>query len=113
MASITAAAHLYALYQTCELSPLVERLEILLYDVDVLKVRVYLTAPDTFINVFYNLAAEKVAFTLVSHGQRVYGCDNAKMGWHRHPWQDPAQHIPCAPVSWETFLLDVETHFTP
>jgi len=48
---------------------------------------------------------------LVEGDRRIYGVDNAKVGWHRHPLDDPDQHVPCAPVRFEEFLADVETHF--
>jgi hypothetical protein len=31
------------------------------------------------------------------------------LGWHVHPLDDPDAHHPCDPVSFETFLTEVET----
>jgi len=102
---------LYELQQACNRSPLVSHIEERVVDVDILSVRVRLTATHTFINVFYNVTTDKTAFALVKGGCRLYGVDNAKMSWHRHPFHDPDQHVPCAPVRFEEFLADVETHF--
>jgi hypothetical protein len=102
---------LYKLQQACNRSPLVSRIEERMVDVDILSVRVHLTVTNTFINVFYNLTTNKAAFALVEGRDRLYGVDNAKVGWHRHPFDDPDQHAPCAPIHFEEFLADVETHF--
>jgi hypothetical protein len=99
------------LQQACHRSPLVSHIEEHVVDADILSVRVHLTVVHTFINVFYNVTTDKVAFALVEGGYRLCGVDNAKMGWHRHPFHDPDQHVPCAPVRFEEFLADVETHF--
>ena len=112
MAAMTTRQLLYELQQACNRSPLVSHIEERMVDVDILSVRVHLTVTHTFINVFYNVTTDKVAFALVEGGYRLYGVDNAKVGWHKHPFHDPDQHLPCAPVRFEEFLADVETHFT-
>ena len=101
---------LYELQQACNRSALVSHIEERVVDADILSVRVHLTVAHTFINVFYNVTTDKVAFALVEGGHRLYGVDNAKMYWHRHPFHDPDQHVPCTPVRFEEFLSDVETH---
>jgi len=111
MASVTTGQLLYELQQVCYHSPLVDYVEEQMIDVDILKVRVHLTVARTFISVFYNLTTDKTAFALVKENRRIYGTDNAKMGWHKHPFDDPNQHVPCAPVRFETFLTRVENHF--
>lgn len=111
MAAVTTRQLLYELQQACNRSPLVSHVEERVVDADILSVRVHLTVIHTFINVFYNLTTDKVAFALVEGRDRLYGVDNAKMGWHRHPFHDPNQHLPCAPVRFEEFLADVETYF--
>lgn len=67
----------------------------------------------SFIDVFYNVTTDKTAFALVVDGQRIYGKDNAKMGWHVHPIEDPSSHNSCTPVSFRDFLAEVEDlHFS-
>jgi hypothetical protein len=112
MAAMTTRQLLYELQQACSRSPLVNRIEERVVDADILSVRVHLTVINTFINAFYNVTTGKAAFALVERDRRLYGIDNAKMGWHQHPFDDPDQHVPCAPVRFEEFLADVETHFT-
>jgi hypothetical protein len=73
---------------------------------------VHLTAAGMFISIFCNVTTGKTAFALVKGARRLYGVDNAKMGWHRHPFDDPDQHISCAAISFEEFLAEVETHFS-
>ena len=111
MAAMTTRQLLYELQQACNRSPLVSHIEERLVDADILSVRVHLTVAHTFINVFYNVTTDKTAFALVEGECRLYGVDNAKMSWHRHPFDNPDQHVPCAPVRFEEFLAKVEARF--
>ena len=98
MAAVTTEQLLSELQQVCYRSALVDHVE----------TRVHLTRAETFINVFYNVATDKTAFALVESGQRIYGADNAKMGWHEHPFRNPARHEPCSPIEFKEFLARVE-----
>ena len=108
MASITTDSLLRDLLQACHRSPFVRFVEVRVVDDDVLSVRAHLLEPNTFINVFYNVATEKTAFALVKLEKRIFGADNARMGWHKHPLANPDQHETCAPVSFNEFLAEVE-----
>ena len=113
MAAIATAQLLYQVRHACNRSSLVHHIEERVLDIDVLHGRAHLTMSGTFINVFYNLATDKTAFALVQTGRRVYGVDNAKMGWHCHPFADPDQHIVCPRMTFAEFLREVEKHFEP
>ena len=93
----------------CQECDLVESYTVQEMDEDILSIRVFLSG-DSFISVFYNIATAKVAFALIKE-KRIYGKDNAKMGWHVHPFDDPEGHYPCEPVDFESFLKEVEEHF--
>lgn len=112
MAAVTTGQLLHELRQACSRSSLVSHIEERLIDADILSVRVYLTVAHTFVNAFYNVTTGKTAFALVREGQRLYGVDNAKMGWHRHPFDDPTRHVPCTPTSFVDFLAKVEAHYS-
>jgi hypothetical protein len=103
MAGITTDDLLRRLADTCQLSALVESYAVENSDVDTLSVRVFLT-DHTFINVFYNLATNKVAFAWIRENKRLYGKDNAKHGWHAHPFDAPENHQPCEAIDFESFL---------
>jgi hypothetical protein len=111
VAAVTTDQLLLALQQACYHSPVVDRVEARVIDADTLRVRVYLTIEAAFLDAFYNLATAKTSFALVEDEKRTYGVDNAKMRWHVHPFDDPAQHIPCSPVQFEEFLAVVEAHY--
>ncbi len=111
MAAMITGHLLLALQQACHRSLMVAYVDVQTIDADTLSLLIQLTRPDTFISVFYNLATDKTAFALVESDRRVYGVDNAKMGWHRHPFSDPAQHIRCIPIQFEEFLAEVEAHY--
>jgi len=111
MAAVTTGQLLLELQQACYRSALVDHVETQAIDADTLSARVHLTRAETFINVFYNVTTTKTAFALVESGQRVYGVDNARKGWHEHLFGDPARHVACAPVQFEDFLAQVEAHY--
>lgn len=103
--------HLIEIQRTCYTSPIVSHVEEMLIDADILKIRVHLTQDKMFIDVFYNTATDKTSFALIQTGRRIYGADNAKMGWHQHPFSAAGQHIACQPVTFAEFLNAVEEHF--
>lgn len=108
MAALTTSYLLSELRHACRHSSLVEYIEDLIVDIDVLHVKVHLTTPETYINVFYNLDTDKTAFALIQTNQRIYGVDNAKIGWHEHPFADPGLHVACSPITFAAFLQAVE-----
>ena len=108
MAELTPRDLFERLAAACTQSPIVTAYVIRVLDPDILSVRVVLI-DDSFIEVFHNVATGKSAFALIVEGNRVYGKDNAKLGWHVHPLDEPDAHDPCDPVSFETFLTEVET----
>jgi len=110
MAAVTTDQMLLPLQQACCHSALAGSVETLVIDADTLSVVVYLTRAETFINVFYNVTTDETAFALVESGHRVYGVDDARKGWREHPFDNPAGHITCAPVQFESFLEQVEAH---
>jgi len=112
MAAVTTIHLLSDVRRACSGSAWVQHIEERIVDIDVLHVRVYLTPSNTFINVFFNLASDKKAFALVQAGKRIYGADNAKMGWHSHPFADPSQHIICPEVTFSEFLQSVEGYLS-
>jgi len=91
--------------EVCSNSPAVAAYTLRTLDADILGLRVHL-ADDSFIEVFFNTATERVSFALISGNQRIYGKDNAKIGWHEHPAGTQQLHRPCAPVSFEEFLAE-------
>lgn len=57
-----------------------------------LKVR-YHIALSVFIDIFYAVRTEKVSFTVIQQGERIFGIDNLG-GWHYHPFGKPENHVP-------------------
>ena len=92
-----------------------ESTRVISYDVQVLddivaKIRVVL-ANDAFIDVFYNAGSGKCSYALIQKNLRVFGADNAFIGWHLHPFGNPEQHVVCAEVSFEEFLHQIKDEF--
>lgn len=90
----------------CARSVIVEAYTLRTLDPDILSLRVHLT-DRSFVEVFCNTATNRTAFALIVERQRVYGKDNAKVGWHMHPADNPQAHEPCLAVSFEEFLAEV------
>jgi hypothetical protein len=97
--------------EACDRSELVVTYHIEILDDTVVKIRVLLIN-DAFIDVFYNADTDKVSFALVEGGARIFGADNAFIGWHVHPFVDPSRHIPSSGMTFEGFLKAVESHAT-
>jgi hypothetical protein len=107
LAHLTPQELLGRIVDVCTESTSVTAYTVRTLDLDVLSLRLHLV-DDSFVEVFFNVTTEKTAFALIVGQDRVYGKDNAKIGWHVHPPDNPGAHYPCEPVSFEAFLADVE-----
>lgn len=108
MARLTAFEFARTVQDICHHSKLVVSYDVQLLDDIVVKMRITLTAA-AFIDLFYNADTGKCAYALIENNHRIFGADNAFIGWHIHPFDDPEQHIPCEEVSFSEFLHKVET----
>lgn len=95
----------------CDRSDLVLSYDVRILDNTVVKVRVVLIV-DAFIDVFYNADTARCSYALIQNGERVFGADNAFVGWHLHPFDTPDKHVPASEVSFEEFLKHVEENMT-
>ena len=106
MAVLTPEDHLEQIVAACARSTAVDAYTLRTLDSDLLSLRFHLTH-ESFIEVLYNTATDRTAFALIQQDERVYGKDNAKIGWHVHPPDDRNAHRPCSPASFEEFLAEV------
>ena len=109
MAHINAFEFARTIQDHCDRSDLVTSYDVRILDDTVVKIRVTLTY-DAFIDVFYNSDTGKCSYALVESSGRVFGADNAFIGWHIHPFDNPNQHVPAAEISFEKFLKTIEDH---
>ena len=109
MAHISAFEFARTIQDHCDRSDLVTSYDIRILDDTVVKMRVALTHDD-FIDVFYNPDTGKCSYALIEESTRIFGADNAFIGWHIHPFDNPGQHVPSPEVSFEKFLKTVEEH---
>jgi hypothetical protein len=112
MAYLNPIAFARTIQDACNQSDLVVSYDVRILEDTVVKIRVVLTY-DAFIDVFYNADTGKCSYALVEKAARVFGADNAFIGWHIHPFDDPDQHIPSATISFDDFLKAVEEHISP
>ncbi len=80
-------------------------------DNTVVKVRVALSY-GTFVDVFYNSDTGKCSYALIENSARIFGADNAFIGWHIHPFGNPAHHKKTTQVAFGDFLISIEQHYT-
>jgi len=109
MAYISAFEFARTVQDICGRSDLVASYDVRILDDTVVKIRVTLTY-DAFIDVFYNSDTEKCSYALIEESTRIFGADNAFIGWHTHPFDNPDQHVPSSGISFEKFLKTVEGH---
>ena len=85
------------------------RIEYLLKTPKSLKAKIYLSE-SYFIAVRYNARNGRVEVALIKDDQRIFGCDNLKE-WHIHPYEDPSDHVPCAPPTIGKIIHDTKTNY--
>jgi hypothetical protein len=71
--------------------PLFTRIEILDLTRNLIKARLYLRE-DLFIQVYHNDRSRVTNLLIVLEGQRVFARDQIRGVWHRHPFENPAEH---------------------
>ena len=59
-----------------------------------------------FIDVYCNVMNGRLSFALILEGERVFGYDKVKT-WHRHPFEDSSQHVPCAEPTLEQVFSEM------
>ena len=75
-----------------------------------INIRIDLTVAG-YIDIFYNQESDRIAYALIRDGQRIYGADNTG-GWHFHPFDNPAQHVPLsAAMSFADFIEEIEKFY--
>lgn len=107
MADLTLSTFVDAIRSACDRSDLVVSYDIRTPDNAIAKIRVFLKV-EAFIDVYFNPSNQNCSFALIQHGKRIYGADNAFIGWHVHPFHNPEDHQPTSAISFEEFLAEVE-----
>ncbi|MBK8985808.1 MAG: hypothetical protein IPM39_06955 [Chloroflexi bacterium] len=110
MARLNAIEFARSVQNACHESAHILSYNVQILDDTVVKIRVALSG-DAFIDVFYNADTGKCSYALVQQNIRIFGADNAFIGWHKHPFKNPEQHIVCAEVSFADFLHEIEEGF--
>jgi len=93
--------------EVCSKFDFIERIEILLLDEPVTKIKAIINA-HTFINIFYNAESEKYSFALIKNNKRIFGVDNTR-NWHIHPFENPDSHEEYSTINLLEFLVMIES----
>lgn len=109
MAHLSAFEFARTIQATCDQFDLVTSYNTQILDDTVIKIRVILIYK-AFIDVFYNADTGNCSYALIEDAARIFGADNAFIGWHIHPFDDPSQHIPSSEITFADFLKAVEEH---
>ncbi len=107
MAGVTIRDFVEAVRKGCDESELVVSYDVHIQDNATVKIKVFLRV-GAFISVYFNPENQNCSFALIRGEKRIYGVDNAFVGWHLHPFGSPEEHMPCVEVSFEEFLRTVE-----
>ncbi len=110
MAHINAFEFALNIQKVCDNSALVVTYHTRILDNTIVKIRIVLTS-NAFVDVFYNSDTGKCAYALIEDGARIFGADNAFIGWHIHPFGHPAQHKIISEISFGEFLNRIEQHY--
>ena len=87
----------------------IKRLEI--YRRTEIRVWLRLFLNDEFIETFHNSETASTSFAYIERGERVFGANNMKIGWHLHPYRNVGKHEPIEPITIEDFLKRLEEEF--
>lgn len=88
---MTDTASILAALRNLADDPLFIRIEILDLTRNLIKARQYLRQ-DLFIQVYRNDRSQVTNLLIVLEGQRVFARDQIRGIWHRHPFENPAEH---------------------
>lgn len=110
MADLNTFEFARSIQDQCDRAKFVVSYDTQIQDNTIVKIRAFLTF-DAFIDVFYNADTGKCSYALINQGIRVFGADNAFVGWHVHPFDAPAQHIPSSEISFSEFLERIEKQY--
>jgi len=69
-----------------------------------IKLRIVI-ADNFFISIRYNVRTDRKDFALIKDDKRIIGFDNL-MEWHKHPSEDPDDHIKCEEPSMEKIFKE-------
>jgi hypothetical protein len=61
-----------------------------------------------FIAVYHNAETGSISYAYIEGEKRLFGANNMKVGWHKHPWGEEDRHVKSKPVSIADFLSDLE-----
>jgi hypothetical protein len=112
MAGVTIRDFVETVRRACDESGLAVSYDVHIQDNATVKIKVFLKA-EAFISAYFNPDNQNCSFALIRHGRRIYGADNAFVGWHVHPFESPDEHILCSEVSFAEFLHTVEQRVEP
>jgi hypothetical protein len=111
MARLSAIEFARSLQNICNQSEIVTTYDVNILDDTVVKVRVALIYA-AFVDVFYNANTGSCSYALIEEDARIFGVDNAFIGWHIHPFDDPTQHVASSEISFAKFLSMIGEHFS-
>ncbi len=64
---------------------------------------------DCFLRSYFNETTGTIAFALIEQQQRIWGIDfDNRRGWHRHPLQEPKQHVQIDPLSVREIMAELQ-----
>jgi len=63
---------------------------------------------EAFVDVYYNAQTGSTSYAYIEEGQRKFGANNMRIGWHIHPFGREKEHQSGKPLTPEQFLQRLE-----
>nr|MDO8082490.1 hypothetical protein [Candidatus Freyarchaeota archaeon] len=62
----------------------------------------------SFVDIFYRRKTQNASYSYIDGGERVFGANNMKIGWHIYPFGETEKHLPINHMTFEEFLKVLE-----
>ncbi len=70
--------------------------------------RIRLWLNNSYVDVFYRRKTQNTSYAYIEEGERIFGANNMKIGWHIHPFGETDKHLPINQMTFEEFLKTLE-----
>lgn len=70
--------------------------------------RIRLWLNQDFVDIYYNAQTGSISYAYIEQGERKFGANNMRVGWHLHPFGAVSAHQSIPPLSPQEFFQRLE-----
>ncbi|MFQ5793701.1 MAG: hypothetical protein ACE5JP_01460 [Candidatus Bipolaricaulia bacterium] len=70
--------------------------------------RLRLWIDENFVDIYHNTQTGSTSYAYIVQGDRLFGANNMRIGWHIHSFGNPEVHRKSKPISIKEFLSELE-----